>query len=325
MKWISRVATAAIIAISAGMTGAAWSQGYPGKPIRIIVPYPPGGGNDIVVRTIGQKLAEIFAQSVIVENKPGAGTLIGAEAAAKSPADGYTVFLGTIATLAINPSLYRQLPYDAIKDFVPVTQIVSYPLVLVTHPGLPVKSVSELIAYAKERPGTLHYASFGNGSSPHLGTELLKTMTGINIIHVPYKGGPPAIADLLGGQVAMMFVDLPPTIQHIRSGRLRALAMSTVQRTPLMPDLPTMMEAGVPGFGFSSWAGLVVPAGTATEIVNRLHGEVVRVLGYPDVAKQLSGLGADPVGSTPQQFGDLIKSETVMWAKVVKDSGAKVD
>ena len=325
MKWIARVATAAIIAISAGMTGAAWGQGYPGKPIRIIVPYPPGGGNDIVVRAIGQKLSENFAQSVIVENKPGGGTLIGAEAAAKSPADGYTVFLGTIATLAINPSLYRQLPYDAIRDFVPVTQIVSYPLVLVTHPGLPVKSVSELIAYAKERPGTVLYASFGNGSSPHLGTELLKTMTGIDIVHVPYKGGPPAIADLLGGQVAMMFVDLPPTIQHIRSGRLRALAMSTLQRTPLMPDLPTMMEVGVPGFGFSSWAGLVVPAGTATEIVNRLHGEVVRVLAYPEVAKQLSGLGADPVGSTPQQFADLIKSETAMWAKVVKESGAKVD
>ena len=325
MKWISRLATAAIIAISAAMTGAAWGQGYPGKPIRIIVPYPPGGGNDIVVRTIGQKLAENVAQSVIVENKPGAGTLIGAEAAAKSPADGYTVFLGTIATLAINPSLYRQLPYDAIKDFVPVTQIVSYPLVLVTHPEVPAKSVAELIAYAKERPGKVHYASFGNGSSPHLGTELLKTMTGINIIHVPYKGGAPALADLLGGQVAMMFMDLPPVMQHIRSGRIRALAMSTAQRTPLMPDLPTMMEAGVPGFGFSSWAGLVVPAGTATEIVNRLHREVVRALGYPEVAKQLSGLGADPVGSTPQQFGDLIKSETVMWAKVVKDSGAKVD
>jgi tripartite-type tricarboxylate transporter receptor subunit TctC len=190
---------------------------------------------------------------------------------------------------------------------------------------LPVKSVAELIAYAKERPGTLHYASFGNGSSPHLGTELLKTMTGINIVHVPYKGGPPALADLLGGQIAMMFMDLPPTMQHIRSGRVRALAMSTPQRTPLMPDLPTMAEAGVTGFGFTSWAGLVVPAGTAAEIVNRLHDEVVRVLGYPDVAKQLSGLGADPVGSTPQQFAELIKSEIAVWAKVVKDSGAKVD
>lgn len=325
MKRFAQVVLISFVAVLTGMSAGAWSQGYPNKPIRIIIPYPPGGGNDIVVRAIGQKLSENLGQSVVVENKPGGGTLIGAEAAAKSPPDGYTIFLGTIATLAINPSLYRQMPYDPIRDFAPVTQIANYPMVLVTNPTLSANSVADLLAIARARPGKLVYASFGNGSTPHLGMELLKTMAGVDLVHVPYKGAAPALADLLGGQVSVMFNDFMTTGSQIKAGRLKALAVSPQQRTQLMPDLPTVAESGVPGYGFTSWAGLLVPAATPAEIVNRLHAEIVRVVNQPDVARQLSALGADPAVSTPQQFAEFIRSETAKWAKVVKDSGAKID
>ena len=322
MKWIPRAVTAALIAISAGMAATACAQAYPAKPIRIIVPYPPGGGNDIVVRAIGQKLAENFAQSVIVENKPGGGTLIGAEASARSPADGHTMFLGTIATMSINPSLYRELPYDAVKDFAPITQLVNYSMLLVANPSVPANSVAELLALAKTRP--LSYASFGNGSTSHLGMELLKAMTGVPLHHVPYKGSLPALTDVIGGKVAVMFVDLPPSFSHIKSGRVRALGVSSPQRSTLIPEVPTVAET-VPGFSYGSWAGLLAPAGTPATIIARLHDEIARILSEPDIKAQLSGLGAEPVGSTSHQFAELIKSEITMWAKVVKDSGAKVD
>lgn len=324
MKRVMLAARWSCLALLAALSAPVLAQAWPAKPIKVIVPYPPGGGNDIVVRTLANRLTESLGQPVLVENKPGGGTLIGAEAAAKSPPDGYTIFLGTIATLSINPSLFKQLPYNPAKDFTPVSQIVNYPLVLIANPSVPTTSVKELLALAKAKPGQMSYASFGNGSSPHLGTELLKTMTGVDIVHVPYKGGAPALADLLGGQVAMMFVDLPPALSHIRSGKVRAIAVSPLQRTALMPEVPTVAET-VPGFGFSSWAGLLVPAGTPAEIVNRLHAEIARILNLPEVKQQLTGLGAEPVGSTPQQFAELIRSETAKWSRVVKDSGAKVD
>ncbi|MCC7168492.1 MAG: tripartite tricarboxylate transporter substrate binding protein [Rhodospirillales bacterium] len=302
----------------------ALAQTYPTKPVRIIVPYPPGGGNDIVARALGQKLTESLGQNVLVENKPGGGTLIGAEAAAKAPPDGYTLFVGTIATMAINPSLYKEMPYHPVKDFAPIIHLVNYHMILVAHPDLPVKSVAELIAHAKANPGKLSYASFGSGSTPHLGTELLKTMTGIDMVHIPYKGGAPAIADLVGGQVPVMFIDTPPALTHIKAGKMRALAVSPAQRTALMPDLPTVGET-VPGFGFTSWAGLYATAGTPVEVVTRLNGEINRILKLPDIHEQLSKLGADPVGGTPKDLADWMAAETTKWAKVVKDSGAKLD
>lgn len=314
------------LVIFAGMMNlliaGAFAQGYPAKPIRVIIPYPPGGGNDIVVRSIGQKLAERLGQSVLVENKPGGGTLIGAEAAAKSAPDGYSLFLGTIATMSINPSLYRVLPYDPVKDFAPITQLVNYSMLLVVNPSVPANSVAELLALAKTRQ--LSYASFGNGSTSHLGMELLKAMTGVQLLHVPYKGSLPALTDVMGGQVPVMFVDLPPSLSQIKSGRVRALGVSSLQRSTLMPEVPTVAET-VPSFSYASWAGLLAPAGTPAPIIARLHDEIVHVLSQPDIKAQLSGLGAEPVGSTPQEFAALIRSEIAKWAKVVKVSGAKLD
>ena len=314
------------LVIFAGMMNlliaGAFAQGYPAKPIRVIIPYPPGGGNDIVVRSIGQKLAERLGQSVLVENKPGGGTLIGAEAAAKSAPDGYSLFLGTIATMSINPSLYRTLPYDPVKDFAPITQLVNYSMLLVVNPSVPANSVAELLALAKMRQ--LSYASFGNGSTSHLGMELLKAMTGVQLLHVPYKGSLPALTDVMGGQVPVMFVDLPPSLSQIKSGRVRALGVSSLRRSTLMPEVPTVAET-VPGFSYASWAGLFAPTATPAAIIARLHDEIVHVLGQPDIKAQLSGLGAEPVGSTPQEFATLIRSEIAKWAKVVKVSGAKLD
>lgn len=304
------------------LTAGAFAQGYPGKPIKVIVPYPPGGGNDIVVRSIGQTLAEHLGQSVVVENKPGGGTLIGAQAAAKSAPDGYTLFLGTIATMSINPSLYRELPYDPVKDFAPITQLVNYSMLLVANPSVPANSVAELLALAKTRQ--LSYASFGNGSTSHLGMELLKAMTGVQLLHVPYKGSLPALTDVMSGHVPVMFVDLPPAISQIKSGRVRALAVSSPQRSTLMPEVPTVAET-VPNFSYASWAGLLAPSGTPAAIIARLHDEVAQILSQPDIKAQLSGLGAEPVGSTPQEFAALIHSEIAKWAKVVNVSGAKLD
>lgn len=314
------------LVIFAGMINlliaGASAQGYPAKPIRVIIPYPPGGGNDIVVRSIGQKLAERLGQSVLVENKPGGGTLIGAEAAAKSAPDGYSLFLGTIATMSINPSLYRTLPYDPVKDFAPITQLVNYSMFLVVNPSVPANSVAELLALAKTRQ--LSYASFGNGSTSHLGMELLKAMTGVQLLHVPYKGSLPALTDVMGGQVPVMFVDLPPSLSQIKSGRVRALGVSSLRRSTLMPEVPAVAET-VPSFSYASWAGLFAPTATPAAIIARLHDEIVHVLNQPDIKAQLSGLGAEPVGSTPQEFAALIRSEIAKWAKVVKVSGAKLD
>ena len=297
---------------------------YPQKPIRIVVPFPAGGTTDILARAIGQKLAEPFKQQVIIDNRPGAGANIGAEIAAKAPPDGYTLF-GISTIHAINPSLYSKLAYDPVKDFAPITNVAATSQVLTVHPSLPVTTVKTFIAYAKARPGELNYSSAGNGSQPHLTGELFKTMTGINIVHVPYKGAPPAMTDLLAGQVALTFATAPSAVPHVRSNKLRALGVSTATRITALPDVPTIAEAGVAGFEAAGWNGLVAPAGTPAAIIERLHAAIVKIVQEPAMSKYLADQGADPWTMTPVKYGDYIKSEVAKWAKVVKASGAKID
>ena len=297
---------------------------YPAKPIRFLVAFPPGGTSDILARTIGQKLAESLGVQVVVDNRPGAGGNIGAEAAAKSPPDGYTIFMGTTSQ-AISVSLYSKLNYNLLTDFAPITQAVNYANMLVVHPSLPVKSVKELIALAKARPGQLNYGTAGNGTPPHMTGELFKSYTGVNIQHVPYKGGAPAIADLLGGQITIMFDNVPPLLPHVQAGKMRPLAVTSLKRINVLRDLPTLDEAGLKGFDSVAWNGVLAPAGMPREIIVKLNAEIVRILNLPDVRERLSSQGADPVGSTPEQFATWIRSEVQKWAKVVRDSGARVD
>ena len=315
---------ARLLAMLAIVAIPAFGQGYPQKPIRIVVPFPAGGTTDILARAIGQKLTEQWKQQVIIDNRPGAGANIGAEVAARSPPDGYTLF-GISTAHAINPSLYGKLAYDPIRDFAPVTNVAVVSQILTVHPSLPVSSVKAFIAYAKVRPGELNYSSAGNGSQPHLTAELFKSMTGVGIVHVPYKGAPPAMVDLLAGQVAITFATAPSAVPYIRTGKLRALGVSTPKRINALPDIPTIAEAGVAGFEAVGWNGLVVPAATPTAIIERLHGAIVKIVEEPSMSKYLADQGADPWTMTPAQYGDYIKSEVAKWAKVVKASGAKID
>ena len=315
---------ARVLAFLAVVAIPAYGQGYPQKPMRIVVPFPAGGTTDILARAIGQKLTEQWKQQVIIDNRPGAGANIGAEVAARSPPDGYTLF-GISTAHAINPSLYGRLAYDPIRDFAPVTNVAVVSQILTVHPSLPVKSVKEFIAYAKSRPGELNYSSAGNGSQPHLTAELFKSMTDVGIVHVPYKGAPPAMVDLLAGQVALTFATAPSAVPYIRTGKLRALGVSTPKRINALPDIPTIAEAGVAGFEAVGWNGLVVPAATPTAIIERLHSTIVKIVEEPAMRKYLADQGADPWTMTPAQYGDYIKSEVAKWAKVVKASGAKID
>ncbi len=307
----------------------AWAQApaptYPTKPIRLVVPFPPGGATDILARAVGQRLTEVWGQSVVIDNRPGAGGNIGTELVAKSAPDGYTLEMGTVGTHAINASLYSKLPYDHVKDFVPVILVAGVPNVLVVNPSLPVSSVAELIAYAKANPGKLNFASSGNGTSIHLSGELFKTMAGVQITHVPYKGSAPALQDLLGGQVQLMFDNLPPSLPNIKAGKLKALAVTSATRAPALPDVPTMAEAGLPGFEASSWFGILAPAGTPPAIVAKLNAEIAKWLASPEAQEKLLALGANPAGGTPEDYAKHIAAETSKWAKVVKESGAKVD
>ena len=316
--------TAAVILAALAGAGICAAQSYPTKPIRFLVGFPPGGTSDILARTIGQKLSDAVGQQVVIENRPGAGGNIGAEAAAKSAPDGYTLFMSTTSQ-AISVSLYSKLNYDLVRDFAPVIQAVNYTNLLVVHPSLPVKSVKELIALAKARPGQLNYGTAGNGTPPHMTGELFKSYTGVNIQHVPYKGGAPAIADLLGGQITIMFDNVPPLLPHVQAGKMRPLAVTSLKRINVLRDVPTLDEAGLKGFDSVAWNGVLAPAGTPKEIVARLNAEIMRILNVPDVRERLVAQGADPVGGTPEQFAALIRSEIQKWAKVVKDSGAKVD
>ena len=306
------------------LAGAAQGQDYPSKPVRIVVPFPPGGSTDILSRAVGQKLAEEWKQQVLVDNRPGAGANIGAEHVVKSPPDGYTLFMASTIH-SINPSLYPKLAYHPVKDFTPITLVAETPQVLVVHPSVPVSDLKDLIALLKSRPGQLNYASAGNGSLPHLAAELFKSMTGTELVHVPYKGAPPAMTDLLAGHVAVSFATAPSAVPHVRTGKLKALGVSTPRRIPALPDVPTISEAGVSGFEASSFFGLVGPAGLPPEIVTKLNASVVRIVKEPAMSKYLSDQGAEPVTSTPADYAELIRNEVAKWAKVVKESGAKLD
>jgi tripartite-type tricarboxylate transporter receptor subunit TctC len=313
------IAIAALLA--AGLVAA---QSYPARQVRIVVPFPPGGTSDILARTIGARLGEPLGQPVVVENRPGAGGNIAAEHVAKSAPDGYTLIMGT-SSLAISQSLYKKLSYDLVKDFAPITQAVNYANLLVVHPSAGVSSVAELLALARAKPGALSYGTAGNGTPPHMTGELFKSYTGVNILHIPYKGGAPAIADLLAGQIPVMFDNVPPLLPHVRSGRIKALAVTSLARIQVLPEVPTLHELGLKDFDAVGWNGLLAPAGTPREIVTRLHAEVVRVLRIPEVREQLTSQGADIVGNTPEAFAAWIRVEVKKWAEVVRVSGAKVD
>ena len=305
--------------------GAANAQSYPTKPIRLIVPQPPGGGNDLIARMISQKLSVALKQQVAVDNRAGAGGLIGAEIAAKAPPDGYTLFLGNVATLAIIPNVQAKAPYDPIKDFAPIGLIASAPLLVVVHPSLPVTSIRQLIAFAKAKPGQLNYASNGVGSSTHLATEMFKMMTKTNIVHVPYKGLGPATTDLLSGQVQLMFSSAVAMMPHAKSGRLRAIAMTGAKRSAAIPEIPTVAEAGVPDYESGSWYGILAPAGTPRAIIDLVGQEIVAAVRAPDIAEKLVAEAVIPVGSSPAEFASYIQKEFTRIGQVIRSSGAKFD
>jgi len=318
---LPRIVCAMLLAAS----GLAVGQVYPAKPIHFIVPYPAGGPLDTVARLLGQKVAESVREPVIVENKPGAGGNIGADFVAKSAPDGYTILMGAVATHAINPTLYAHIPYDPVKDFAPVTQVASTPNVLVVNPSLPVSSVKEFIAYAKAHPGALNFGSGSTGSAGHLAGELFKAMSGVQMVHVPYKGAGPAMQDLIGGRIQLMFDNLASSLGQMRAGKVKALAVTTARRSALAPELPTIAESGLPGFDISTWFGVFAPGGTPRDLVQRLHDEFVKALADPAVREAMTKLGAEPVGSTPAQFAAYIRSEARKYAEVIKASGARVD
>ena len=319
MKFLGSIAIAAILSF------AAHAQPYPSKAIRFVVPYPAGGPLDTVARLLGQKVSESTRQPVIVDNKPGAGGNIGADAVAKSPPDGYTVLMGAVATHAINPTLYSSIPYDAVKDFIPVTQVASTPNVLVVNPSVPAANVRDFIAYARANPGKLNFGSGSTGSAGHLAGELFKTMAGVDMTHVPYKGAAPAMTDLIGGQIQLMFDNLASSLAQVRAGKVKALAVTTAKRSALAPELPTIAESGLPGFDISTWFGIFVPAGTPREVVDRLHAEFVKALAAPEVREKMVNLGAEPVGNKPEEFAAYIRTEADKYARVIKASGAKAD
>lgn len=316
---------AAALAAAAAAPLTATAQAYPAKPITVIVPFAAGGTTDILARVIGQALTKDLGQSVIVDNRAGAGGNIGAQLAAKASADGYTLFMGTVGTHAINQSLYKKMPFDPIKDFAPLTRVAMVPNLLVANPGKPYKNVKELIAYAKANPGKVNFGSSGSGSSIHLSGELFNALAKVDMVHVPYKGSAPAVSDLIGGQIDIMFDNMPSAIQHVRAGKLRPLAVTTARRSPELPDVPTVAEAGVPGYEATSWFGMFAPAGTPAPIVAKLNGALVKVLADPEVKKKLAEQGAEPYSEKPEQFAEFIRKETAKWSKVVKDSGASAD
>lgn len=305
-------------------TAHAFAQTYPNRPIRIVVPFPPGGTSDILARVIGQKLTEDWGQQVMTDNRAGASGNIASEFVAKSKPDGYTLYINTVGTHSINPAIFTKLPFDALRDFTPVTNLVWLPTVLLVHPSVPVKSVGELIALARKRPGQLHYSSAGSGSQPHLTAEMFKTMAKVDLLHVPYKGAGPQMVDLVAGHVALTFATAPSGVPFVKTGQLRAIGVTSPQRIPALPDVAPISDT-VPGYAAMGWNGMVAPPAMPPALLERIHGAVVRIMQMPDVKERLIGLGADPTTSTPQEFGELMKAETVKWAKVVKDSGAKLD
>ena len=299
-------------------------QGYPVKAIRVIAGFPPGSGADITARVIGARLGDALGQQIVVDNRPGAASNIAADLAAKSPPDGYTLFIGTVAN-TINATLYSKLPFDFARDFAPVALTTAAPNVLVVHPSVPAKSVKELIALAKSRPGQLNFASAGTGTAPHLSGELFNAMAGVRMVHIPYKGSPPAVTDLLAGEVALMFSPSSTVLPHVKTGRLRALAVSTATRLPSLPELPTVAESGLKGYETITWFGFVAPARTPPAVVARLNAEIVKVLALPEVRNLFASQGIETLGGTPDHFASYIRDEIAKWAKVIRLSGAKAD
>ena len=298
---------------------------YPNRPVKIVLGFPPGQATDTVARAIAQKLGETTGQVFIVENRPGAAGIIGTDLVAKSTADGYTLVMGSSGVMAVNPGLYSKLPYDPVKDFAPITVAVTVPLFLVANPDFPPNTVKELVAYAKANPGKVNYASGGSGVTNHLAMELFKSVAGIDMVHVPYKGGPPALTDLIAGQVNVMFETGPGALPHVKSGKLKAIAVGGSKRSAAMPNLSTVAESGYPGFEAVAWIGISAPTGTPKEIITKLNSEIVKIVHLPDIKERFLGLGAESVGNTPEEFAIYLKAEIAKWGKVVKDSGAKVD
>ena len=321
----AKIAAAIALVAAVFLYGEAWSQAYPTKPIRFIVPFPAGGGADIFARLVGRKLGENMGQTFVVDNRAGASGIIGCELVARSAPDGYTLLMGTTGTHTTNPAVFPKLPYDSLKDFAPISLVAESPFVLLVHPSLPVGSVKELIAFAKARPGQLTYASSGTGSSSHLGFELFNLMAGIKGIHVPYKGLPPATLDTISGYVTMTWNSITASAPYIKNKQLRALGIGSTKRSALMPEIPTISEAGLKGFELGSWYGMFAPAGTSPEIVRRLRSEVVKAITDPSLREQFVALSAEPVGSTPEEFMAVLQRDLVKWAKVARQANVKAE
>lgn len=313
------------IAMACTAVAAAAADTYPTKPVRWIVPFPPGGGTDLISRTVAAKLGEAWKVQVVPDNRPGSGGTIGMSAAAKSPADGYTIVLGQASNVAVAPGLYAKLPYDPLRDFMPVTQVIAAPLVIVSHPSFPAKNVKDLVARAKAQPGAITFGSPGNGTIGHLSMELLKSMARIDMLHIPYTGASRAITELMGGQIVVYSSSMPPAVPLIHAGKLKALGVTTAKRLAPLPDVPTVAESAVPGYEAVNWYGVFAPAGTPREIVAKLHEDIARVLQQPDVQKRFASEGGEVIANTPEEFGAFIRREIPKWTKVIRDSGARVD
>jgi tripartite-type tricarboxylate transporter receptor subunit TctC len=319
---LAKLTLAAVLALAAAVSSG---QSYPSKPIRVIVPFPPGGAVDFYARVMQEPLSEALGQPVIIDNRAGASGMIGADLVAKAPPDGYTLLLGNIASLAINVGIYPKMAYDPAKDFTPIMHTVDVNYVLVVHPSVPANSVAELMAYAKANPGKLSYGSAGSGSMPHLSTELMKALAGVDLVHVPYKGGGPMVTDLLGGSVQLAIADQANLMPHVKTGKLRALGVASPQRSAIYPELPTIAESGFAGYEATAWQGLVGPAGMSPDVVRRLNQTLAKVMALPAVRERLIGGGLDPVADTPEEFGRFIRSEISKWSKIAKDVGAKAE
>ena len=323
MTW--RYFATCAVALLAAATGAAFAQTFPSKPVRIVVAFPAGGGVDIVARFLGPKLTEAWGQQVLVDNRAGASGVIGTEFAARSAPDGYTLFLGTLGNLSVNPHLYPKMAVDPLRDFAPITQVVAVHFVLVAHPSLQARNARELIALARAQPGKINYSSSGPGGAPHLAGELFKSMAGVNLVHVPYKGSAPSFQDLLGGQVSLTFDSLVQALPYVRDARLNALAVLGSVRSPLLPDVPTVAESGLPGYELTNWFGLVAPFATPREIVAKIHADVLRTLQDAAISERLSAMGATVIGNTPEQFGAVMREDSGKWGKLIKEANIRAE
>jgi len=322
---ILRATAVAAALLFAATPGFAQTENYPVRPLRFIVPLPPGGGADLVARMVAERLSKNLGQQVLVDNRAGGGTVIGADLAAKSTPDGYTLLLGTATTHAINAGLVKKMPYDPVRDFSPISLVAVLPQIIVAHPSLPANTLPELIALARKRPGEILFASTGNGSANHLGAEMLKNVARLNMVHVPYRGAGPSVTDLLAGQTQFMFTTIPPVLPHVKDGRLKALAVAHSKRSALLPQLPTTAEGGAPGVEASSWNGVLVRAGTAHAIITRLHSELSAIMTQPELRERLAGAGVEPMLNTPEAFAKYIASETARYARVIASSGVRID